>query len=58
MPLPTPKKDEKQDYFMARCMGDPTMRNEFPDEKQRDAVCLRQFKNAPKATTQNNDKPV
>jgi len=46
MPMPNPKKSEKQDDFVSRCMGDETMNKEFPDQKQRAAVCYSQFKKA------------
>lgn len=46
MPLILPKKSEKQDDFVSRCMGDETMNKEFPDQKQRAAVCYSQFKKA------------
>jgi hypothetical protein len=46
MPLVTPKKSEKQGDFVSRCMGDETMNKEFPDQKQRAAVCYSQFKKA------------
>jgi len=44
VPIPKPKKGEKQDEFIQRCMSDETMISEFPDEKQRYAVCMTQFK--------------
>jgi hypothetical protein len=46
MPIPNPKKSEKQGDFVSRCMGDETMNKEFPDQKQRAAVCYSQFKKA------------
>jgi uncharacterized protein YifE (UPF0438 family) len=46
MPIPSPKKSEKQRDFVSRCMGDETMNKEFPDQKQRAAVCYSQFKKA------------
>jgi hypothetical protein len=39
MPLPTPKNDEEKPEFIGRCMANATMRDEYPDEKQRYAVC-------------------
>jgi HK97 family phage prohead protease len=42
MPLPTPGKDEKQDDFIGRCMS--KIKDEFPDNKQRLAVCFKQWK--------------
>jgi HK97 family phage prohead protease len=44
MPLPTPNKGEKQDEFMNRCMSNETMKSDFPDNKQRLAVCFSQAK--------------
>jgi hypothetical protein len=46
MPIPNPRKSEKQGEFVSRCMGDETMNKEFPDQKQRAAVCYSQFKKA------------
>lgn len=43
MPLPKPKGDETKDQFIERCMGDETMRSEFPDEDQRYAICHAQW---------------
>jgi hypothetical protein len=44
MPLPTPKKNQEEESFMQDCMGDPTMNKDFKDQKQRAAVCYRQFR--------------
>lgn len=44
MPLPKPKKDEKKDDFIERCMSNDTMKKEFPDNDQRLAVCFKQWK--------------
>jgi serine protease inhibitor len=46
MPIPNPKKSEEQGDFVSRCMGDETMNKDFPDQKQRAAVCYSQFKKA------------
>jgi hypothetical protein len=43
MPLPTPNKDEKESDFVSRCMGNKTMNDDYPDEKQRAAVCYSQW---------------
>lgn len=40
MPIPKPGKGEKQSKFMPRCMSNKTMKKEFPDNKQRVAVCF------------------
>jgi hypothetical protein len=42
MPLPTRNKDEDKDAFVSRCMSSETMKKEYPDEKQRVAVCIQQ----------------
>lgn len=50
MPLMNPKKTEKQKDFVSRCAGDSTMVKEFPNQKQRIAVCYSQFKRKAKAS--------
>lgn len=40
MPLPKKDKDESKDKFISRCMSNPTMQSEYPDQKQRVAVCM------------------
>ena len=44
MPLAERKPSESKDQFISRCMSDPKMINEFPDNKQRYAVCINQSK--------------
>lgn len=44
MPIPKPNKDEDRQKFVSRCIGDNTMKKEYPDSKQRVAVCLGQTK--------------
>ena len=44
MPLPEPKSDEKKSEFMDRCVGDPSMNEEYPDVDQRYAVCHKQWR--------------
>jgi len=46
MPLPNPNPDEKRPEFIARCMGDDAMLREFPEHKQRAAVCHSQWERA------------
>ena len=48
MPLPKPRKDEEQSEFISRCAGDTMMNKDFPDTKQRVAVCYSQWKQAKK----------
>lgn len=42
MPLPTPREGESQDDFISRCHSETA--DEFPDEEQRNAVCLSQWR--------------
>jgi HK97 family phage prohead protease len=37
--LPKPTAGEKQDEFFSRCMANPKVNEEFPDEDQRAAMC-------------------
>lgn len=46
MPLPMPKKNEKQGDFISRCAGNETMNKDFKDTKQRVAVCYSQWQKA------------
>lgn len=39
MPIPTPNKGESSQDFIGRCMGNDVMRSEYPDTKQRAAIC-------------------
>lgn len=43
MPLVIPKKNEKQGDFISRCAGNETMNKDFPNTKQRVAVCYSQW---------------
>lgn len=43
MPMPSPKNSEKQGEFVSRCMGDEIMNKDFPNQKQRAAVCYSQW---------------
>jgi len=43
MPIPTPEQNETKDEFIERCMGDETMKEEYPDGDQRLAVCMTQW---------------
>lgn len=42
MPIPKPEKKEDKQKFVARCMGNEAMKKDYPDTKQRVAVCLGQ----------------
>jgi len=39
MPMPKPKKNEEKEDFLSRCMGDDAMVEDYPDNKQRYAIC-------------------
>lgn len=43
MPLPSRKIKEKKKDFLSRCMSDDKVIFEFPDNKQRYAVCRTQL---------------
>lgn len=43
MPLPKPTPQESRQDFIARCMGNEVMNNEYPDNAQRMAVCSSQW---------------
>ena len=43
MPIPSPEGEPKKN-FLSKCMGDSVMTKEFPDEKQRYAVCQSKWK--------------
>jgi len=51
--LPTQNAGETDDKFMARCMGNPTMVSEFPQNDQRSAVCVRQMKLSAKSQAES-----
>ncbi len=40
MPIPDRTAGESRDEFISRCMGDSTMVSEFPNTRQRYAVCI------------------
>ena len=44
MPIPSRKQNEDRQKFVSRCMGNETMKKEYPDTKQRVAICLGQTK--------------
>jgi hypothetical protein len=44
MPLPKPKPKEDQATFIGHCMGSSVMEREFPNNKQRLAVCYSQYR--------------
>ena len=44
MPIPQPHADEAESEFVARCAGDKVMNTDFPDRKQRVAVCYQTWR--------------
>lgn len=42
MPIPKRKQNEDSQKFVSRCMSNETMKKEYPDIKQRVAICLGQ----------------
>jgi len=42
MPIPQRKQNEDKQKFVSRCMGNETMKKDYPDTKQRVAICLGQ----------------
>ncbi len=48
MPLPKPKKDEEENKWIERCMGNETMKKDFDDNDQRLAVCYQIWKDKDK----------
>jgi len=49
MPLPKRSPKEDKQKFVSRCMGDETMKKDFPKTSQRIAVCLSQTRTKDKA---------
>ena len=43
MPIPKPNPREKRKDYIERCMSDEVMKTEYPNEKQRLAVCAVQW---------------
>ena len=44
MPIPRPEHDETMTEYIERCMGDSVMKKEYPNNKQRIAVCAVQWR--------------
>lgn len=51
MPIPKPKKGEKEQEFISRCMGDKIMNKDYPDQEQRAGVCYSQWRTKEVNTT-------
>jgi len=48
MPIPSPRGGQDKDNFVSSCMSNETMKKEFPNEKQRVAVCHSKYKQSKK----------
>jgi hypothetical protein len=44
MPIPKPHQNEDHQKFVSRCMGDDVMKKDYPDGKQRVAICIGETK--------------
>jgi hypothetical protein len=53
MPIPKPKQNEDSQKFVARCMGNEIMKKDYPDQKQRVALCLGQTRKNTKGNLLN-----
>jgi len=56
MPLPNPKKGEKEKDWIARCMGNDAMKEEFPDNDTRLAVCYTKWREKDKKSAEADDE--
>ena len=50
MPIPSQKPGEDRQKFIARCMGDSKMKEEYSDTNQRIAVCVKQAREGSKSS--------
>lgn len=57
MPLPEPRESEDKQKFLNRCMSDEETLKEFPDNKQRIAVCMRLY-DTQEALAESNSSTV
>ena len=46
MPMPMPRRNEKEDEYISRCMGNDTMVTDFPNSNQRAGVCYSNWRKA------------
>lgn len=54
MPIPKPRSRENQDDFLGRCMDNPTMNSEYPDQDQRMAVCGTSWRDSKKSMSRDD----
>ena len=55
MPIPKPSKNQKEDKYIGDCMGDKTLNTEFPNQRQRYAVCKTTFDRAKKTKASEDE---
>lgn len=58
MPLIKPKDGEEKKDWMDRCLANPVMNDEYPDSKQRYAVCSSIWKNKKEKKMATNRKDL
>lgn len=51
MPLPKPRSGQGRKKWLASCMANPKMNSEYPDAKQRYAICNSQWRSKSFAQT-------
>lgn len=56
MPIIKPKKNQNEDNYISDCMGDSQIIKDFPNQKQRYAVCKSTFDRAKKAKASEGDE--
>ena len=56
--MPSPRKNEKQEDFVSRCMSDKESKTSFPDQKQRVAFCHSKFRNKNKSHILNRTEEI
>jgi len=56
MPIPMPNENEEQNTFIGRCTG--IIKGEFPDNKQRTAICYSQWRKSKKDSVDNVDRNI
>ena len=44
MPLTSPNKNQEKNNYISGCMGNKTMKGEFPRQSQRHAICQSKWK--------------
>jgi len=56
MPVPQPRKNQNEDKYIGDCMSNSQMGKDFPNQKQRYAVCKSTFDRAKKAKASEGDQ--